>query len=135
EQHGVAGGVRGAPWESVERAAKLSEQLGGAPRQRAVPFQRDEPELLDGRAILARQGSKRVSTVFGDPEIHEVIRIVLPAHNSPEVRVRDTNNNLLAVISIESLELSRQQLERAAHDVLMRRETPREGRRGQDRDD
>jgi len=111
----------------------LAEHLGFPPRQVADALHRVGAEFLQGGVVLARQVRERERAELLHPEIDEVIRIVLPAHEAPRVGIDRAYDQLGAIVLEERLELGGQQIDRAAHDVAMRVGAPRERGSGRER--
>ncbi len=127
KQHGVSWSV-GLAAEPLEGAAEIAEFLLLAPGQQPVPLESGHAELLDRGAVLARQRFERILAQLFRPEVDEVIRIFFPSKHAKEIRIDHPQHHFVLVLQEERLELGRQQLDGARHDVAMRGAAPREGR-------
>src|SRR5262249_37622223 len=81
-------------------------------------------ELLNRRAVLAGQLCERVWTVLGHAEIEEVVRLFVPSHIPPQIGIDDPNRQLVTEMIEERLQLLREDIDRARHDVTVRAGPP-----------
>src|SRR5262245_39954563 len=124
KERDVRGRVRRLPRESFERTPQVAEHLGFAPWPVADAIHRALAELLESLVALARQPCERIGSELRHTEVHEVIRIVVPAGTAPDVRIDRANDDLVFEALEVRLQRRRQQLDRASHDQAMTGESP-----------
>jgi hypothetical protein len=105
---------------------QVAEHLGLAPRQEPVPLQRRPAKLLQRGAILPWERLERILAVLADAEVEEMVRILVPAHVAPEVRIDDPHHDLFAEVIVERLDLGRQKIDGPLHDQLVPGSSPRQ---------